>query len=99
MERITSTLNHAQARELFEQNAVYFYGDDAVPYQTVASLFGEDVAEASRKYAADIAKNDWKYFRMVGGGGSKLGRCFPIHGFLYAVSTHNRSIIGEENGK
>lgn len=96
MERITHTLNHAQARELFDENAVYFYGSDAVPYQTVATLFGEGIAAASMRYGVTEAKDVWQYIRMAGGGGkSKLGKCFPIHGFLFAVSEHNRSIIGE----
>ena len=93
---INKTLNRAEAEELFLQEAVLFFGQDAVPEYRVYELFGEP--------AADFATRNMHFegYLACGRDYNSTGACteerpmikyFCKAGFMKLVSEHNYLLV------
>lgn len=89
---LKTTLSKAQAEELFQKEAVFFHGYDAIPEHRVVELFGADAA-------AYMGRNACYDGCLVGGRDyNGCGACTPDRpflryyyksGFLQFVTEHN----------
>ena len=92
---IEGYLSKAKATELFEQECMVQYGDDAVPEYRIAELFG---LEAARWIERNIHEDG---FLVPGRDWNASGSCEPgdpflhhfyLSGFMKIVSEHNRRV-------
>lgn len=92
---IEGYLSKAKATELFEQECMVQYGDDAVPEYRIAELFGLDAARwIERHIHADgflIPGRDWNASGSCEPGDPFL-HYFYLSGFMKIVSEHNRRV-------
>lgn len=91
---ITNTLKKDQITELFEQESLFMYSQDAVPEYRVIELFGESFAEwldscciheGYMKAGAD--------YNEIGSSCEEMLRHFYISGFRKIASKHNALIL------
>jgi len=80
-------LNKAQVDELFQREAVFLFGSDAVPVFRVAELFGEDAASYAKNYKPG------KYWNTVG---LVMLDYLTYCGFQVAASFHNVQQLRKE---
>jgi len=77
-------LNKAQAQALFEEKAILIGGYDAIPEETVVSLFGE----AAVAHAHTLDKTGGEMCNAYGVG-DYTAPYLTLKGFLRAVTYHN----------
>lgn len=92
---IEGYLSKAKATELFEQECMVQYGDDAVPEYRIAELFGLEAARwIERNIRADgflVPGRDWNASGSCEPGAPFL-HYFYLSGFMKIVSAHNRRV-------
>ena len=92
---IEGYLSKAKAAELFEQECMVQYGDDAVPEYRIAELFGLEAARwIERNIHADgflVPGRDWNASGSCEPGDPFL-HLFYLSGFMKIVSAHNRRV-------
>lgn len=89
-------LNEKEAEKLFNENCIYLYGDDAIPFYKMEEIFGE--------WVKDVI-NEMVHQNL--GGYNACGDCSRQNplvyyldrgGFKKVVSKHNYRIIKREVG-
>ena len=92
---IEGYLSKAKATELFEQECMVQYGDDAVPEYRIAELFGLEAARwIERNIRADgflVPGRDWNVYGSCVHDVHTL-HYFYLSGFMKIVSAHNRRV-------
>ena len=92
---IEGYLSKAKATELFEQECMVQYGDDAVPEYRIAELFGLEAARwIERNIHADgflVPGRDWNVYGSCVHDVHTL-HYFYLSGFMKIVSAHNQRV-------
>lgn len=83
-------LNKAEARKLFEENAVLIGSTDVLPVQIAKELLGAEVINATLE-SRDSAG---KYYN-IWGNDCKFCKYLTETGFFMAVTRHNIDLLGE----